>query len=398
VTRAAELRRFVHASTGAMLEDLEHFVRIETPSDDRPSLDAGADWVRQWMDRRLGPPESYRREPGGPHGDTLIVEHAGSGAGTSAEPVCILGHYDTVWPVGTLESMPFDRTGDVLRGPGVFDMKAGLVQAVWALRALDQTGCPRPPVRWVINGDEEIGSPASRRHIEEQCRDAGAVLVFEPSADGAVKTARKGIGTFDVTLTGAEAHAGLDPRAGASAISALAELIQAAHGLADLDSGTSVNVGLVSGGSRHNVTAGSASAGIDVRVATAAEADRIDAALSAWRPSDPRVAVRLEGGWTRPVMARSAGIARLFEQAADIASGLGFGLGETAVGGASDGNFAAALGRPVLDGLGAVGGGAHSRQEHATVSGLTERTVLAAVLISALAAVEEPGPRPLVRR
>jgi glutamate carboxypeptidase len=385
VTSAAELRRFVHDSTGAMLDDLEQFVRIETPSDDRSSLDAGAAWVQQWMDRRLGPPTSYRRESGGPHGDTLVFSYAGTGAGAAAEPVCFLGHYDTVWPVGTIASMPFDVTGDVLRGPGVFDMKAGLVQAVWALRALEQTDRPRPPVRLVVNGDEEIGSPASRRHIEEQCRDAGAVLVFEPSADGAVKTARKGIGMFDVTLTGVEAHAGLDPRAGASAISALAEFVQLAHGLADLADGTSVNVGLVSGGTRHNVTAGAAYAGIDVRVATAAEAARIDDAFAAWRPSDPRVQVRVEGGWPRPVMTRSAGIGWLFAQAADVAAGLGLRLEETAVGGASDGNFAAALGRPVLDGLGAVGDGAHSRGEHATVSGLVERTVLAAALVAALA-------------
>ena len=208
------------------------------------------------------------------------------------------------------------------------------------------------------------------------------MLVFEPSAGGAVKTARKGIGMFDVTLTGSEAHAGLDPRAGASAISALAEL---AHGLADLANGTSVNVGLVSGGTRHNVTAGAAHAGIDVRVATAAEATRIDGAFAVWRPSDPRVRVRVESGWPRPVMTRSAGIGRLFAQAADVAAGLGLRLEETAVGGASDGNVAAALGRPVLDGLGAVGDGAHSRGEHATVSGPVERTVLAAALVAALA-------------
>jgi glutamate carboxypeptidase len=393
VTSAAELRRFVHHSTGAMLEDLEQLVRIETPSDDRPSLDAGAAWLRQWMDRRLGPPASHRREPGGPHGDTLVVTYAGTGGGAGAGPVCLLGHYDTVWPLGTLDSMPFEVSGDVLRGPGVFDMKAGLVQAVWALRALAQTGCARPPVRLVLNADEEIGSPASRPVIEEQCRDAAAVLVFEPSAGGAVKTARKGIGMFDVSLAGSEAHAGLDPGAGASAISALAELVQAAHGLTDLGAGTTVNVGVVSGGSRPNVTAGAAHAGIDVRVATSAEAARIDDALQAWRPSDPRVGVRVDGGWARPPMTRSAAIGSLFDRAARLASELGFDLAETSVGGASDGNFAAALGRPVLDGLGAVGDGAHSRQEQATVSGLVERTVLAAALLAALAADEEDSTR-----
>ncbi len=384
MSSAAELRRFVHASTGAMLEDLEQFVRVETPSDDRPALDAGAAWVEQWIDRRLGPGSSRRRVPGGPHGDTLVFQWAGAGAGAGAPPVCLLGHYDTVWPLGTLASMPFTVDGDVLRGPGVFDMKAGLVQVVWALRALAETGGARPPVRLVVNGDEEIGSPASRPDIEEQCRDAAAVLVFEPSADGALKTARKGIGMFDVTLTGVEAHAGLDPGAGASAISALAEFVLMAHGLADPAAGTSVNVGLVSGGSRANVTAATARAGIDVRVATEQEGARINAALTGWRPSDSAVRVRVDGGWVRPVMVRTPEIGNLFHRAARIAEGVGLALTETAVGGAGDGNFAAALGRPVLDGLGAVGHGAHSRQEHATISGLVERTAFTAALLSAL--------------
>jgi glutamate carboxypeptidase len=385
VSSATELRQFVHASTGAMLEDLEQFVRIETPSHDRSALEAGAAWVQQWIHHRLGPGTDGHRVPGGPHGDTLVFRWAGAGVGAGAPPVCLLGHYDTVWPLGTLASMPFAVDRDVLRGPGVFDMKAGLVQAVWALVALVETGSPRPPVRLVVNGDEEIGSPASRVPIEEQCRDAATVLVFEPSADGALKTARKGIGVFEVTLTGVEAHAGLDPGAGASAISALAEFVQAAHGLADPATGTSVNVGLVSGGSRPNVTAGRASAGIDVRVATAAEAARVEESLTAWRPSDPRAQVRVDGAWVRPVMTRGDGTARLFAQAETLAGSLGLPLKETTVGGASDGNFAAALGRPVLDGLGAVGDGAHSRAEYATISGLVERSVLAALLIGDLA-------------
>jgi glutamate carboxypeptidase len=382
VSDPAELRRFVHASIGAMLEDLERFVRIETPSDDRRALDAGADWVQEWIDARLGPATVRRRIPGGAQGDTLVFGWAGTGAAASAPPVCLLGHYDTVWPVGTLESMPYTVVDGAIRGPGVFDMKAGLVQAVWALRALDETGGARPPVRLVVNGDEEIGSPASRPHIEEQCRDAAAVLVFEPSAGGALKTARKGIGMFTVTLTGSEAHAGLDPGAGASAISALAEFVLMAHGLADLAAGTTVNVGLVSGGTRANVTAGTARAGIDVRVAGEAERARIYAALTGWRPSDPAVRVRVDGDWVRPVMVRTPETGSLFGRAASIAERFGLDLAETAVGGASDGNFAAALGRPVLDGLGAVGDGAHSLQEHATLSGIVERTAFAAAVLS----------------
>ncbi|GLY75767.1 M20 family metallopeptidase [Actinoallomurus iriomotensis] len=373
----SDLLEWMRAGVGEMLDDLGEYVRLETPSDDRDRLAAGREWVVSWLGRRLGAPASLRAYTGAPHGDTVVVDYPGSGSGT----VVILAHYDTVWPVGTLAELPFSVDGDVIRGPGVFDMKAGLVQAVWALRGLRTTGRSRPPVRLVLNGDEEIGSPSSRPVIEEACRDAAAVLVFEASADGAVKTARKGVGLFDVTLTGVEAHAGLDPTAGASAITALAEFVLAATALTDLAAGTTVNVGVAGGGTRRNVTAGSAHAGIDVRVADEAEARRVERALAEWRPADPRVGVRVDGGWNRPVMARTPAVADLYERARDLAKDLGLDLRETAVGGASDGNFAAALGVPVLDGFGAVGAGAHARTEHATVSGMIERAALAAAVI-----------------
>jgi glutamate carboxypeptidase len=180
-----------------MLDDLGEYVRLETPSDDPAALVAGRDWVVSWIERRFGAPAAARTEPGAPHGDTVVLDYPGTGAGT----VVILAHYDTVWPVGTLAELPFSVDGDVIRGPGVFDMKAGLVQAVWAIRAIRATGLACPPVRLVLNGDEEIGSPASRPVIEKRCRDAAAVLVFEASADGAVKTSRKGVGLFDVTCS-----------------------------------------------------------------------------------------------------------------------------------------------------------------------------------------------------
>ncbi len=374
------LRGWIRDHTQDMLDDLGEYVRLETPSDDLAALAAGRDWVSSWVERRLGAPSAIRTVSGGAHGDTVVLDHDGTGPGT----VVILAHYDTVWSLGTLAELPFTVDGDVIRGPGVFDMKAGLVQAVWAVRALRAAGLPCPPLRLVLNGDEEIGSPASRPVIEDACRDAAAVLVFEASADGAVKTARKGVGLFDVTLTGVEAHAGLDPTAGASAVTALAELVTAATGLTDLEAGTTVNVGLVSGGTRRNVTAGSAHAGIDVRVADRAEADRVEAALVGWRPTDPRVTARVDGGWNRPVMARTEEIAALYERARELAADLDIDLKEIAVGGASDGNFAAALGVPVLDGFGAVGAGAHARNEHATVSGMVDRASLAAALLTSL--------------
>ncbi len=384
------LLRWVGDHTRDMLDDLGEYVRLETPSDDLAALAAGRAWAVSWLERRLGPPAAIRTEPGGAHGDTVVLDFEGTGTGT----VVLLAHYDTVWPLGTLGELPFTVDGDVIRGPGVFDMKAGLVQAVWAVLALRAAGLACPPLRLVLNGDEEIGSPASRPVIEAACRDAAAVLVFEASADGAVKTARKGVGLFDVTLTGVEAHAGLDPAAGASAVTALAELVTEATGLTDLAAGTTVNVGVVRGGTRRNVTAGSAHAGIDVRVADEAEAGRVERALTGWRPGDPRVTVRVEGGWNRPVMERTPGVAALFDRARSLAATLGVDLREAAVGGASDGNFAAALGVPVLDGFGAVGAGAHARDEHATVSGMVERAALAAAVLASLSEPPDPGAAP----
>ncbi len=377
----AALRDWVAAQQAPMLADLADYVGRETPSDDKPALRDTLAWLEEWLEQRLGPPGSRRTVDGDEHGDTLVHHYPGRGE----RPVVLLCHYDTVWPLGTLAQRPFRIDGDRITGPGVFDMKAGLVQAVWALRALDDAGLPRPPVRLVLGGDEEIGSPASRPVIEQEAADADAALVFEASADGAVKTARKGVGIFGVEVRGVEAHAGLDPGRGASAVDELARLVLALHGLTDLEAGTTVNVGVVEGGTRTNVVAGRASAGVDVRVARQAEADRIDAALATLAPRDERARITVGGGWNRPVMERTAGTGRLYALAREVAAGLGVDLRECSVGGASDGNFAARLGVPVLDGLGAVGDGAHARHEYATVSGMVERTALAAALLHALA-------------
>jgi glutamate carboxypeptidase len=258
---------------------------------------------------------------------------------------------------------------------------------VWALRLLRELDLPRPTVRLLLNGDEEIGSPASRPHIERLSEDAAATLVCEAAAGprGALKTSRKGVGLFDVTVRGVEAHAGLDPDRGASAIHALAELVPAIASLTSRELGTTVNVGLISGGSGRNVVAGEARCGIDVRVSAPAEAARVDAGMAALRASDPRVEVSVTGGWNRPVMVPGPGSQRLFKQAHAIAAELGWTLEETAVGGASDGNFVSAAGRPVLDGLGAVGDGAHARHEHVALEHVPARTALIAGLLTAVA-------------
>jgi glutamate carboxypeptidase len=307
-------------------------------------------------------------------------------AGTGPHVLTLLCHYDTVWSAGTLSEWPVREDGDRMSGPGVFDMKAGLVQAVWALRALDAAGVSRPAIRLLLTGDEEIGSPFSRPLIEQACADASAVLVFEASADGAVKTSRKGVGLFAVEVAGVESHAGLDPEAGASAIDEIARVVRTVHDATDREQGTSVNVGVVEGGTRSNVVAGTARASMDVRVQTVAEQERIDALFASLRPNDQRATIRIMGGWNRPVMQRNDAIASVYALARESAARIGVDLGEAAVGGASDGNFAAAMGLPVLDGLGAVGAGAHARHEHISVDGMVERAAVAAGVIAAFGA------------
>jgi glutamate carboxypeptidase len=297
----------------------------------------------------------------------------------------MLCHYDTVWPAGTLAEWPFEVQDGRASGPGVFDMKTGLVQAVWTLRLLRELELPHPSVRLLLNGDEEIGSPFSRPIIEKSCAGTAAVLVFEAAAEGAVKTARKGVGIWQVRVRGVESHAGLDPTAGASAIDEAARLVRTLHDATDLAAGTSVNVGVLRGGTRSNVVAGSAEAEVDVRVRTVSEQARIGALIAGLRPHDPRASLQVTGGWNRPVMERGPAIADVYTLARAAAAQLGVDLAETSVGGASDGNFAAAMGLPVLDGLGAVGAGAHARHEHVSINGMVERAAMAAGVMAAFA-------------
>ncbi|MER6944672.1 M20 family metallopeptidase [Nonomuraea sp. NPDC000554] len=364
----------------AMLDDLKDLVELETHSYDRPGLRKGLDGVRALAVERLGVPSQEVLHDGGERGDVLELTYPGTLPGT----VLLLSHYDTVWPAGTLAGWPFTVADGRVSGPGVFDMKAGLVQSIWALRGLRALGLPHPSVRYLFNGDEEIGSPFSRPYIEAASEGALASLVFEASAGGAVKTARKGVGLFELSVTGVEAHAGLDPDKGASAIHALAELVTKVAGAGARERGTTVNVGLISGGTGRNVAAGHATSGIDVRVTDVAEMGRIDDVFADLRASDPRVQVSLTGDWNRPPMTPNPPSQRLFEQARAVAAELGWPLKEVAVGGTSDGNFVSALGRPVLDGLGAVGDGAHARHEHVLVDHIPARTALTIGLIAAL--------------
>ncbi len=306
---------------------------------------------------------------------------------TQQKPVLLLGHYDTVYPLGTLTTMPCRVGNGRLWGPGVLDMKSGIALMMYAIRGLQEWGGQLPrPVTVLLVSDEEVGSDTSRAITEDLAKRSSAVLVVEPSygPKGAVKTARKGVGEYALKVTGVASHAGLDFEKGQSAILELAQQILAITKMVDLKRGLTVNVGVVSGGTRTNVVASEAHAEIDVRVARMKDALVIDKKLRALRPVNRRCKLEISGGVNRPPMERNAGVAMLFDRAAVIARDLGWKLTEAAVGGGSDGNFTAGLGIPTLDGLGGVGDGAHAVHESITVSELPRRAALLAGLIESV--------------
>jgi glutamate carboxypeptidase len=369
---------YLEEHRGEMLEDLRRFVEMETPSTDKRLLDAFAEFLADYAGVEIG----GRTEilPTRDSGNNVRVRWGEDGV----PPLFLLGHFDTVWAQGTLEKMPFGVTDGVATGPGVFDMKSGLVQGFWAVRALRELTSVDRPVTFLCNSDEEIGSPNSRALIEEEARRAHAVLVLEPSLDGALKTARKGVGRFRVRVAGRPSHAGLNPEAGISAIEEMARLILELHGHTDVETGTTVNVGVVSGGTRYNVVAAEAFAEVDVRAVTAAEAERVEEIIYTLKPHHPEARVSVEGGQIWPPMERTEKTEELFEHARRLAGELGFDLREGLAGGASDGCLCAAVGAPTLDGLGAVGGGAHAADEHVEVESISSRAALVARLMETL--------------
>jgi glutamate carboxypeptidase len=364
-----------------LIQTLETLVCLESPSGDAPAIDR---CMAELASRLASIGGTVTRLPGGAAGDHLRAEF-----GSGAHQALLLGHIDTVWPIGTLAVRPFEQRDGALRGPGVFDMKAGLALAALAVRALAHApgGLPGRVVM-LVTADEETGSASSRALIEAEALKSRAVLVLEPALPGgALKTSRKGCGEFVLRAVGRAAHAGVEPERGASAVSELARQIPRIEALQDQAAGTTVNVGVIRGGTRPNVVAADAEAVIDVRAASAAEADRVRRALHALAPVDPRITLAVCGGLDRPPMQRSAGVARLFDLARDVAAGLGRELGEGGTGGGSDGNLTAALGVPTLDGLGAVGGGAHADDEHVSVGDLAWRAALLAGLLRRILAV-----------
>ncbi|MFI7099651.1 M20 family metallopeptidase [Streptomyces sp. NPDC050161] len=361
------MHRTVDVSVDAMLDDLRTLVEIESPSRDIGALRASAEAVAAVIEDRLGGRAVLIESEAGPH------VHWSAGGDPA---VLVLGHHDTVFPLGTLERRPFLVADGKATGPGVFDMLGGLVQAVHGLAALDDLS----GVEILVTADEEVGSRSSRALIEERALACGAVLVFEGAADGgALKTGRKGCGTFQVSVAGRASHAGLEPAAGVNA------LVEASHQVLDIaalgrpDIGTTVTPTVASAGTLDNVVPAEATVIVDVRVESAEEKDRVEAAFAALAPHLDEAEIAVEGSVGRPPMPESAST-ELFA----LAQRLLPGLEGKAVGGGSDGNFTAALGVPTLDGLGAVGGGAHADHEYLLVGAMAERARLVAGLVRAI--------------
>jgi len=371
------LRDFCRAERGWLLDTIETLVQLESPTTDKAAVDRCGAELAARLERLGGRVTVLPREE---RGDHLRAEF-----GSGADQILLLGHFDTVWPVGT-----FDRIDPT---NGFHPLWLALCTAPYALgldgmlavRALLDGDVLRRRVVMLWTTDEEVGSATSRSAIEEEARRSAAVLVLEPSLPGgAVKTARKGCGGFDVTVHGVAAHAGIEPQKGASAVQELAHQILRINALQDLPGGVSVNVVQVSGGLRSNVIPDEARAIVDVRAATAADAAELTEAFARLTPVDPRTKIIVRGGFDRPPLERTPAVERLYLQARAVARELGQDLAEGSTGGGSDGNFTAALGVPTLDGLGAIGDGAHALHEHVVLAPLPDRAALIAGLIASL--------------
>jgi len=369
------------------LRDLQQIVDMDSPTDDKAAVDAVGRVVRGWLEANGGAVESF---PQAERGDHLRATWPGAEGGPT---VVLIGHIDTVYPTGTVAQRPFTVMGNRVTGCGVSDMKSGILSGIYALRILRDLGIPLPTVRYVINTDEESGSLTSRALIEETARGADAAYILEPGravGPGCVVTTRKGIGLYDLRVTGKAAHAGGEPWRGRSATLEMAHKIIALHALttpglrAGNTEGVSVNVGVVRGGSRRNVVAAEAYAEIDVRVPTAAAVAEIEAAMRAIaaHATVPETTAALTGGINRPPMERTEAQDRLLAIAGEILGGWDIPVEAIGTGGGSDGNFTAAIGTPTLDALGPMGGGAHSPEEHLNTTSLPDRIALVASLIA----------------
>jgi glutamate carboxypeptidase len=373
-----ERMRYFESRLDALVQTIRSFVEIESPSDNKQAADRMCAFLAGSFEAIGGHARIHRAEN---YGDNLQIDFAGD---EKLKPVLLLGHFDTVYPLATLAKMPCRVEGDRMHGPGVLDMKSGVALMLYVIEALKawHRVLPRPITVFLVS-DEEVGSESSRKITEELARKSAAVFVLEPAAGlhGAVKTARKGVGDYTLTVHGVAAHAGLDPGKGHSAIVELARQITAISKFNNLKQGLSVNPGVIRGGTRTNVIAAEATVEVDVRIKSAKQAAGLDRKMRALKPFDKRCKLTVEGGINRMPMERNAGVAALYEKAQGIAKQVDWKLEEAAVGGGSDGNFTAGIGIPTLDGMGGVGEGAHAVHEYILIPELPRRALLLAGMV-----------------
>jgi glutamate carboxypeptidase len=373
---------YIQSRQSEIIALIRRFAECESPSDNPAAVNRFVELVSD----TVTPYAKVKTHPGGAFGKHLVCEFQLPGRRKSGQ-ILALGHSDTVWPMGTLRSMPFREAEGRLWGPGVLDMKSGVVFFLFAIQALRDLDIPVPSkVLLQLNSDEEVGSESSRPLTERNAARSKAVLVLEPGTGltGKLKTARKGVGDFTVTVRGKASHAGVDFPAGASAVLELARQIERIAEFTDLKRGITVNPGVIAGGTRTNVVAAEARVDVDIRVLRLRDAPRLEKKFRSLRPVDRRCKLEVTGGLNRPPMERSEGIVYLFKTAQAIGREIGVELEESLTGGGSDGNFTAALGIPTLDGLGGVGEGAHAANESILVDRIADRTAVLAKLLATL--------------
>ena len=367
-----EISRAVRRSEGRLLQRLRALVEVESPSEDKAAVDCAGALVSGWA-AKLG--AKVKRHKQRDFGDVLELRFGTASRGHSR--VMLLAHLDTVWPLRTLARMPWREAGGKIYGPGVLDMKAGVVMALEAIAALQHLG-ERRPVTLLLNSDEEVGSPVSRPVTETLARESAAVFVLEPAQGLAYKTSRKGVGHFDLLVEGIAAHSGVDFERGHSAVLEMARLVAKVSSFTDLRRGITVNAGVIAGGTRSNVVAAECRVEVDARIVKSTDAARVVKMFRSLKVMDKACKLTVRGGINRPPMERTSGTIALYRNARALAAEMGFELDEASTGGGSDGNFTAALGIPTLDGMGAVGAGAHATHEHVVKKHLVERTALLA--------------------
>jgi glutamate carboxypeptidase len=374
---AKELYHSVQKKDDWIRRHLRELVEQESPSEDASKVNSASQIVERWAGQLSMRVKRHKQKE---FGDVVELRF---GRGRDWKPVLLLGHLDTVWPTGTLQKMPWREADGRYWGPGVLDMKAGVVMALAALKSLQELKLERPIIL-LLNSEEEVGSPVSRGITEKLALESAAVFVLEPAQGLAYKTARKGVGQYHVQVTGVGAHSGVDFQKGHSAVLELAKQVQTISNFTNLDRKLTVNCGVFAGGTRSNVVPSEAHAEIDVRIAKPSDAAHVARLFGRLKVSDPNCKLTITGGINRPPMERKQGTIALFKKARALAAELGFVLEEAATGGGSDGNFTAALGVPTLDGMGAVGEGAHAPHESVLIEHLVPRTALLAAMIASV--------------